>query len=405
MDTDNPVTDDSTSTPTATINYTLRGPATVTIVYTLSEEGRKTSLLQGGDGRRFQYANVPATQAILDQATVTDEGQAYIFLNPYIPNDVIVLGSDKGWPLVKMVQAGFNFQCNRRKATIERTGFKNRGLLVPLDYCLHFPKNCSVAFDFDAPFTMEEIVEYVLAIESINAQRLQQAEILADNKNIEDRRWGGTKLAEWLSHPQLLGQCCESICNDPDGSTQVELQHDDGSSSIKVYLGPTDLTVFLAERDRRLQIIQEKARQHQAQIGLEQTRIIEERDAWIANFGSHRLQLGLAEGLIYTMRSVLNEERIAHDLGSAWAPASKPQATLVENGILNPKELHLEELRTTRLMWPDGNVRLRSVHYDSHGVALPDTWVVALLMEAPWDSDLTVINFLASPPASEPVQD
>ena len=50
--------------------------STVKILYLLSEEGRKQSLLSGGDGKRIQEITAPISKEILDLASVDENGNA-----------------------------------------------------------------------------------------------------------------------------------------------------------------------------------------------------------------------------------------------------------------------------------------------------------------------------------------
>jgi hypothetical protein len=55
----------------------------VKIVYSLSEKGRKASLLAGGDGKRVQTIEAPATKELLELADVGDSGEATWRLEGY----------------------------------------------------------------------------------------------------------------------------------------------------------------------------------------------------------------------------------------------------------------------------------------------------------------------------------
>jgi len=177
----------------------------VKIVYTLSETGRKLSLLTGGNGRRFQFVRLPVTKELLDLATVTETGEAFIFLTPHIPKDVGILGDQQSCDLAGLANANFQFTCPRRKAIVEGYNFQFEARLVTLDH--EWPTDIlAPRFDYDKPFTPDEISAYILSIPQGNAEALQAAEALAAEKNKENtefrrqqQRFGGVKLSEWLA--------------------------------------------------------------------------------------------------------------------------------------------------------------------------------------------------------------
>jgi hypothetical protein len=165
-------------------NATIIQDPTVTVVYSLSEAGRKYSLLNHGDGHHFQFIILHATKELLDLATITESGEAYIFLNPHIPYDVGPLGNQYGWDLIKLRQAGFQFSCPRRKAIVRKHNLKWEGVLVALDH--ESPDTLAHHFDYDKPFTSNEIATYVLSIPKENTDALQAAEKIASEKNKEE---------------------------------------------------------------------------------------------------------------------------------------------------------------------------------------------------------------------------
>lgn len=66
----------------------------VTIIYKLSEEGRKKSLLSGGDGKETQYLYTEPTIRTLKYATVNADGEAIIMCTKYSKPEVS-LGYDR----------------------------------------------------------------------------------------------------------------------------------------------------------------------------------------------------------------------------------------------------------------------------------------------------------------------
>lgn len=120
--------------------------------------------------------------------------------------------------------------------------------------------------------------------------------------------------------------------------------------------------------------------------------VIAERDEWIRQHGSPRLQKALAAGMVDNMVGAYLDERIAHDLGEDWinwATAPEPKA----NDRLNPEESELDELAVAREKWPTADVQLRSVGgTDKHGDEHP--WRPALVLDCPWDVDETAIKYL-----------
>jgi hypothetical protein len=59
--------------------------ATIKITYDLSENGRRASLLAGGDGREHQVVEVPATPELLAIAHIATDGSAAYSLAPGLP--------------------------------------------------------------------------------------------------------------------------------------------------------------------------------------------------------------------------------------------------------------------------------------------------------------------------------
>ncbi len=378
----------------------IDGKAAIEVVYTLSEAGRKLSILTGGNGRRFQFVIVPATEELLRLATVTETGEAYIFLNPHIPNDVNVLGSEHGWDLVKMAQAGFQFPCPRRMSVVECINFQYTAQLVPLDY--KSPTVQPVSFDFEMPFSTDALLAYLLDLNRYHIKSLEEDIAVAEWKQKEydktlrkERLFGGAKLSEWLVSPGLLGE--KASVELPDGSSYVFLQQQD-ENNLRVLLDSTNLSVFIKENDRRrkaqLDLENETLRQIARENKEKEEAAIEERKVWIQNFGSRRLQAALATGLLNPMKTVYNEERIAHDIGPAWLAHNQLRAGRVENDVLNPVLAHLEELLECQNKWPQCNVRLRSTRALATYASSTPVWRVTLLMEAPWDNNLTLIRFL-----------
>lgn len=326
------------------------------IVYTLSEKGRKISLMTGGDGRRFQYVITPATPELLKIATVHDTGSAWIYLTGVIPNDIAILGRDYGLELGKHPSP----PCPRRKATIHHENFTREALLVPLDF--ERPGQDHL-FDYDKPFLAWELLEYIGKIEFENLEALREAALLADKANkeqdtyfLEQRRIGGAKLSEWLTHPDQLGHVKN---HGPAGYHLVAINGDD------CYLDDIDIKVFTAEIDKRQQQRDDtrKARElseHQA--------FVEERNSWIANNGSVRLKKALQAGLLDTLTSVVEEERIKHTLGPEWIIVRR-LLDFGTNDILNPHETHIDELLKLQAAWPKCNVRLCSTR--GHFAGLP----------------------------------
>jgi len=77
-----PVSDRASASPPETARLLA-----VTATYLLSEEGRKASLLAGGDGRAIQQMSIQVPTSRLHLVTVDDEGVALLKLRPRYERD------------------------------------------------------------------------------------------------------------------------------------------------------------------------------------------------------------------------------------------------------------------------------------------------------------------------------
>lgn len=88
----------------------------VKVIYLLTEEGRKDSLINDGDGKRIQVIETEATAEILRIAKVNDEGEIYLAIGCEIDNKGKVLENKKPIQEYKFVLGSSSY----RKPEIEK---------------------------------------------------------------------------------------------------------------------------------------------------------------------------------------------------------------------------------------------------------------------------------------------
>lgn len=120
--------------------------------------------------------------------------------------------------------------------------------------------------------------------------------------------------------------------------------------------------------------------------------------AWISIHGSEKLRLALASGSIENVQDQYNEERLARDIGPTWLPLSKIRPGLMGKEVSNPSESQLQELVQLQQQFPACHPRLRLTRPAIGSSNDPSNdWRVTLLMEVPWNDNVTVIRYLTDP--------
>lgn len=130
----------------------------VKIIYSLSEKGRKASLLAGGDGNAEQIIESPATKELLELARVKDNGEALLNLDSYwVYAEPKIVGVYDFSHYRHDVTDGF-YESHKPEIVMER---KNK----------HYP-------EFDEPQTADSLLKF---------HRAKMAEIEAHNAEMEAR--------------------------------------------------------------------------------------------------------------------------------------------------------------------------------------------------------------------------
>ena len=148
----------------------------VSVMYLLSEEGRKKSLLSGGDGKRIQCIEAEISKDVLDLATVDNNGVAYL-----------TIGFKK---------YSYNEYCNERELS-------NNYNTVAVDVCIekrYDGKPCLCKkkefIEFDEPKSVEELIEFEKKRTKKYSEKLNKAELECEKavKEFEEKR--AEKIAE-----------------------------------------------------------------------------------------------------------------------------------------------------------------------------------------------------------------
>ena len=126
---------------------------TVKIVYTLSMAGQKSSMMSGGDGRRLQIVEVPATDELLAQAVVRKDGSSWIYLSHHFSNSEL---EELGLPLPDSPN-GRHLVCPRLFGFVDDYTLK-----VTMEDRLQDHES----YDFDAP--LKNPASYVLDVPKLN---------------------------------------------------------------------------------------------------------------------------------------------------------------------------------------------------------------------------------------------
>lgn len=340
--------------------------ATVKMIYKLTENGQRASLLAGGNGKPMQVVEIPATPETLAIARIKSDGSAWIIAAAAatIPGDKY---EDKGACAYYLVTSDGK--------VADGTSYGRDFLSAP----------------------PADPMAHALAIPAENARRkaeaeAQAAEVLATIAKEQEGKLATSKvmLAEWLQDPKR-GASTSYFST----SGKIALYSGEESGTVTdVVLDASDTAILLAELDRRKSALADQRAKIAAAKDVAETAAIADRDAWIAAHGSPRLKKGLATGMIDKMGTVYLDERIAHDLGddwSSWQAAPEPKV----NARLNPEETELDALAEARAKWPASDVRLRSVggnQVDEHDE--DHQWRPALLLNCPWDHTDEAIKYL-----------
>jgi len=335
--------------------------ATIKIAYKLNENGRRASLLAGGNGQEEQSVDVEATPELMALATVDAGGNASYYLADW----------------------GHGFEARR--------SVRHEALLSPAEAVQQMlAESAARAAAVVAEDARAERERRQEAAQKLSLWRRLAAEALRD-KSPHTRVSGGGDITQnyGFRHPHTTHarEC---------GVSRTEID------ALVAAWAPIEAARIEYERlaDERERARESAAAARESAAAARESAAaaraqaaIDERDAWICAHGSQRLRKGSHLGQIESMRGAYRDERIAHDLGPEWIAWQSAEECEIEE-LLNPSEAHLDALADARQTFPtSADVRLRSV-----GIADEDggetTWRPALALDCPWDSKTTAIKYL-----------
>jgi hypothetical protein len=135
------------------LSVAVRGSTVIRIAYTLSVEGQKSSLLSGGNGKRLQIREIPATAELIAHSVIRKDGSSWIYLSHHFSNPEL---EELGLPLPDSPN-GRHLVCERRFGSVDEDTLK-----ITMEERLHDHES----YDFDG--LLEDPAGYVLSIPSLN---------------------------------------------------------------------------------------------------------------------------------------------------------------------------------------------------------------------------------------------
>lgn len=198
------------------------------VVYLLNEEGRKESLLSGGDGKKIQILYAPITKELLDLASVDKNGEAIVKIG-FKGNE-----SDNHWNEIKLstkIRTTYysNIRVNKPEIidVLDRIEFDTPQTVESL---LEFEKNRVLEYDKSLELNKEKIKLLLLEFEEKKdiyekeelrkqelqekrKQELQEKEKLEalkrEESKKEDELWIKTNGSDYLRQCLNLGYNCK----------------------------------------------------------------------------------------------------------------------------------------------------------------------------------------------------
>lgn len=302
---------------------------TITITYTLSEVGRRASLLAGGDGRRDQAVQVPVTPELLAQASVDLDGHATI----------------------DMRQNGYAAIATR--ATVEY-----ESVVLRVD-AQDAPIADPAAWVLDLARRQAEIVGAAKAeVEAMVAARRRDEEEAIAKKTQATR----AEIAKWLASDPRASQQSGATTPWWVGDSKVQIEYAEDPDAIR------------AEARRRNDL-------QAAAVAAAEAARIADRDTWIRAHGSDRLKKCLDLGLIDKCAGVYRDERLAHDFPGWIVDCDE---TAEESEIRNPSIEALAVLEEARKISADAMlVKVREEASDCDEYETPEWREAVRLDELP----------------------
>jgi len=374
---------------TTTTNTTPIGNRKLNVIIDLSPVGQKWALAHGRTGQRWLVEQIPLTSALLEHASITEDGDAWLSL----------AGSLSGSPFNHLAGEVEKF----RDVWLEEVDWSGSQPEV---------RRSSDASDYQLDYVPEPLEDYLLSRQAASAQ--WRDDILATGR--EARIALEREVARWY-----LDERPETMCWLHDDETAIQLKErehisQNGSSLMLKFrvLPATQLEALRveiqarqAERDARRAAEQaardaesaERLAKDEAERAMERRRV---RD-WVAKHGSERLklaaitgQLEKSSGVYYTERLQLVGEQLRADLAEAevwpraeeWCWASQINE---ESEVINPSQRTLRAYAVIKDH--TGRRRSRGKEFLESRVAKvrtksqPDSWVPAIAVKLPWRPD------------------
>jgi hypothetical protein len=387
------------------------------VLHTLSEEGRKASLLSGGNGHYMQlityclYSRGGHEKELMRLARVHEDGQIIIYLTDWNPSDDTIVSFGH-------LAAGTIGDINRLIANVKKCDGKRsprrvvqmvlggagrmaEASLVPLNHESQARRFDMRKYDYDQPFDDDTMLSYLLSLEAEQARQLEVAQAEANRKNLEildnfkqEQMKGRTRLLEWLQRPGEPAVIFDSLDYGPVSANPWGAMF--GGDPHKYPLDEDSYVVMKEEHDRRIQETKDRdARTAQARHEADLTVIAAKRadmDLWVARKGSKHLRDLFKAELYDSAIPQYHEERASKvkpgkNEGFQWSPVKKDLIT--ESEVYKPKGEEVARLLEIRAAFPEARVRLSKLNW-KHGPSIEPTRF-SLVTECPWDDELVLV--------------
>lgn len=275
---------------------TMTTNAKIKIIYKLDENGRRASLLAGGDGRMLQVVEVPATVELLEIATITSDGSAWIATTYLNRED----GCAVGYPGASLENTYWGGPPSLYKqffahlTGVSEAGFPSLYLSMPPTD----PAAWALSIAADNQKRKEE-AEAAFKADEARRQQAREAEAQKERAIVADWRAGG-----------FSGRLYE---------TSAVLYFSKGSGQTVSSLEHAELEALrpLVEERNAAEARREAEAEAAKQAALEAARA--EMIFWIRDHGSERLKKAVEANVENQCRGVYRDERLALELpGWQW---------------------------------------------------------------------------------------
>jgi hypothetical protein len=373
----------------------LKSPiASVAIIYTLSEKGRRQSRLAGGDGKHLQLVIVRATVALIEMATIHEDGTAAIYLTEWLPTPQILndAGTDEYTTRIMRNFRESGRPCPRRKVVVTHdvpdASYESGKRLVKLGRLGEGEGPGPGCFDYDEPFTEAALVDHVLNLEARYTAHLITVQHKIDRENAEDRQRlreelarGHERVQSWLNEPNT------QVRLDSLNPGQEISRANFGEDPTVFLIGDSDRKVVVAEVTHRTlssSVVRVEGRQDKAGLAVLSRAA---RETWISQFGSDQLRQLMIDGKADDNVKLYHRERITKEVGPEWDWVAFSLGDYREDPLQKVSQSMADTVLDFRGRFPKANVRLRRIiPKNSSSTWMPP--VPYLIMDCPWDIDL-----------------